>query len=397
MTIVASVRKYFDRDNHIDEILSTSRSMDEAYRKFGNVLKYFIATRDKKGPKDANYQYGLGYIQDLVVSALSQKRLQNNVLNNGYVTHSFNGYNLKMVKKYGLGSNKTYNPALANDLDVMCGVFGESRYTEDQGKGSDETYYTAPGAKSFHYACGYSPERLWCGPLAQDRGNALPVIVGESKVDYAKRVLASKAERLRTSISAEDIEVGLRAGNSVIEKLCSKKPVIAFIPIKSKHYTLNACHSSTRHYQGGNYPKLLDTIKAGTGSYREDNPLSFFTEDTHSIEQNNLGNLVHTGIIPAKDLEFIEVEDGFSLMQRRAMLKGIKPGEKIDFFSGERYIEKETKIEPVSKEQIQEEKNNIGIGKENYVSDVHYKKSTNLIENELNIDQEELGKFQQYK
>lgn len=394
MTIISSMQKFFNRDNNIDEILSTCRNIDDAYQKFGNVIKYFIATRDKSGPKDINHQYGSGYTQDPVVSAISLKKLQDNILKNGYVTHSFNGYNFKMVKKYGLGSNKTYDPALENDLDVMCGVFGESKYAEDQGNSSDETYYTAPGAKSFHYACGYSPERLWCGPLAQDRNNALPVIVGENKVDYAKRVLASKAEKLGGSISPEDLEIGLRAGNSVIDKLCSQKPVIAFIPIRSKRYTLSACHSSTLQYQGGEYPTLLDTIESGTGSYRKDCPLSFFTEDTHNIEQNNLGNLVHSGIIPAKDLEFLEVEDGFSLMQRRAMLKGIKPGEKIDFFSGERYIEKETKIEPVSKEEIQEEKNNSGIGKEFFVTDVHYKKQTNQTERDLNHDQEGLGKFQ---
>lgn len=351
MNVAKTIQKVLNDEKFMNNILLESRSLDEVYTKLGYLLSYHISTRSKKVPdqKVTSPDY---LTQEQEWQKLSPQKLKANIIDNGYVTHSFNGYNLKRVKKYGLGDPRIYDDKLGEELNFLCSVLGEGEYTANQGGGKSEVYYSAPGAKTFHYACGYSPERLWLGPLKQDRNNALPIKVGESKIEYALRVLEKKVSDLGDTINNETKEEVLEKGAKVIEKLCSQKPVVALIPITSKKHKLTAYHSSTRR-QHETEPMLIDLLKKGTGQFSPEHLQTFFTENTNLIEFNNLGNLVHNGRIKPSELQLFEVEDSFSLMQQKAKLMGMKKGEEVDYFTGNVYIPKQDNVEQKSKKEKQ--------------------------------------------
>ena len=355
MKVSKNIKKLLNNNEIVNNILLESRRIDDVYEQFGYILSYTIASRSKIAPtiKGRNPN---DLLLEPTIAKLSDKQLKRNVIDNGFVTHSFNGYNLKKIKKYGLGSHKIIDKELKKDFDELCFVLGEGEYTNNQGGGTDEIYYTTPGAKTFHYACGYSPERLWLGPLKQNRENALPIKVGETKKDYALRVLKAKIDLL--DVNDEEKKNILKTGKKVIDKLCAYKPVVALIPIKSKKYSLLAHHATTKLLLDKKQT-LLDLLKKGTGTYSTENPVTMFTENTNNIEFNNLGNLVHTGNIPASELEFFEVEDVFSLIQQRAKLKGFEIGDEINYYTGNKNVEPKAvqSVNVTSKELIKSQKN----------------------------------------
>jgi len=382
-SVAEEMQKRLDDPEFMTKVFKRCSKFEYIYGVLGEYLGHFIAVRnssepwwyafkekytyevdkqmrDKYGKKwsekssKIKAEYASQYYEEMIIDRESgdlvwdscemRPEIFSNILVDGYVTHSFNGVNLERVKEYGLGDPRIYDPDLEKDLNEFGAMFGESKYYEGQGNNKNETYYCAPGGISFRYACIYSPERLWKGPLEQDRSDMLPIIIGESRADYARRVLDKKLKELDNSEEEKKhiAEVGLR----VIDAFCTKKSVIGLIPITS---ISDSYRASTTFELNRENPLLVDDIlrEIIDGEFYRlcDNPTEFFIIEKFS-------NLVNTTRIPPKVLEFIEVEDAFVLKQKWAMVNyGLQPGDKIDALEGKPYKEPEqTKPERVEKQ-----------------------------------------------
>lgn len=357
MNIAKFINKKLKDKNFINNLLMNCESNEAIYMQLGYFLSYTIATRSKETPEHMLMGYNCNnqYIyNENVTKKLSMQNLNDNIFKKGFLTHSFNGYFYDRVKKYGLGSDKLLDKELQTDFEYAEKFLGQSRFHNFQTNSINETYLTSPGVKTFYYGCEYSPERLWLGLLYQDRNNAEPVIIGETKEEYAKRVISKKIERMDDSISEEDKEELTKCCNRIIHKLCSHNPVVAMIPIhKIKNILIS--HASAQNGSTTLSEKFEEE------RFAKNNPVYYFSQNTDGAETNNFGNITTLEQIPSKFLQFFEVEDTFTLMQRKAILQGRKVGDKIDFFTGQNYVEKnkqsptlEHNTNSIEKENIQE-------------------------------------------
>ena len=264
--IAKGMHKFLNSE-HMQEVYKNSSTPDDVYKCLGNALSFLIATRESKinyTPKAETLAESFentkgellfsGKLDDEQkqlydkLSKINKNELSKNILDKGFVTHSFNGYNLESVLKSGLGGKSNFDDKIEKAFDLLEGALGKSRFYSEQKNSSDEIYYTAPGAKTFNYACSFSPERLYLGILSQEKGEALPIVLGETKAEYMTRVLDSKLEKL--GLNDEQLISLKNAGNFLVKSFCTNPPQVALIPINSKHYDLDA-HSSSANYDHG--------------------------------------------------------------------------------------------------------------------------------------------------
>ena len=83
----------------------SGNDLENVQKILGNTFSFLIATKGKvKIDKPA---FSLGDYFKL--TGADSKKCEKQVLKNPLFTHSFNGCNLKAVKKHGLGSDETHN------------------------------------------------------------------------------------------------------------------------------------------------------------------------------------------------------------------------------------------------------------------------------------------------
>ncbi len=174
-------------DNHfLEKLLEYScNDIDVFCCYLGDIFVYYSLTNDQ----NINYSIEelLGKIYGINLFTLDE------IEQKGFFTHSCNGCMIENIKNNGLGSPLNINPELyaaVNFLEKNLKITGD--YTKQQSGKNDEVYFTSAGASSFGYACNFAPERLFLGILRQERESSIPVTVGESKIDYYRKVLYKK-------------------------------------------------------------------------------------------------------------------------------------------------------------------------------------------------------------
>lgn len=329
--IVKAMDRLLKSPDVMNELYSSSQSIIQFNDKLGTILTYYIATRDTKNMNineiTRNYYNLLNEnIKNKIKNETVEQALEKNIITNGFVTNSSNGYNRKKIKKYGLGTDKIYDKTLAKDINFLEEKICKSEFLINQKNSCDEIYYSSPGPNSFHYACSYSPERLFMGPLHQERGDALPIIIGETKKEYMIRLANKKVSLIEEKKEKKEI---LKTYKRVINKLCTSSPSISFIPIKSKNFELNASNAYSTNDKQSTLSQWIDKM-ADKGIY-------FFEKSQGGSGSSNMGNLVSIGVkVPPSCIDILEVPDCFEIMQNMAIAKGMKKGDKIDYFTGEK-------------------------------------------------------------
>lgn len=369
--LAKTLNKIFTDKTFIEELAKNCKSISDMQYVMGQILTYYISTRDTKiysYEEICNLSYLYTKPKNIKRKESEQEALLRNIIDEGVVTHSFNGFNLSKIKKNGLGSDKNYDSTLAVELAKLEKDLGISEYVEHQTNGVSEIYYTSPGANSIYYAMQQSPERLFHGPLNQGK-NPLPVLVGEKKEDYYLRVVIDKINK---NYRLEEQQPIIDNARKVISKLCSQRPQIALIPITSKKYTLNANHA----FIHGETKSLRDYLEYQSGGNMFNWAIStFFADCLGGAHPSNCSNLVSTNVkIPASELTFVSIPDSFEILQIKARQKGLKPGEKFDLYSLEKIEEnkikyeyhtsKSTILEKTHKEEITPQKETSTINKE---------------------------------
>lgn len=217
--------------------MDNNYSYKKIYEKMGEVLEYYILTRDTN----------ISYSYEELSSKLKQldfDKYKDNVINNGFVTFSFNGNKKHFIDKYGLDYTSKLNDEerteLNNrreDLRELENLLGESGYLKDVSNSNNKEFIfvCSPGAKTFYYACRNAPERLYEGPLRDYLGETafkdMPMIVGETKANYIMRVLESAIDDKCEIEESFDKKHAKEVAEKVVKEYCISSPAIAMIDI----------------------------------------------------------------------------------------------------------------------------------------------------------------------
>lgn len=332
------LNRIYSNKKIMDSIISSSETVNEIDRKMAEIMKYYIVTRDNKVRSYDFITKRIDRCQDYIVNRkkgqLKFEAYFNNCILDGVVTHAFNGYNLDKVKRYGLGDERIFDKELTKNLQRLEEDLGSSEYVLCQSSDTSEIYYSGVGDTSFYYACYLSPERLYLGPL--EGFDNEQIILGESKYNFMLRVLKNK---IYSKCNINEQSELVKVAEDVISKLCTKKPVIALIPIQRDDFELNASDASAKDNMKSLSEYLIKNINL-SARRSEDGKLKYdpilgsrfdvFTENYWEV--TNLDNLVSRGVrVPPKYLNFVIVPDDFELTQRLALSKGCNKGDKIDY------------------------------------------------------------------
>lgn len=308
----------------------------------GKIIEYYISTGYDKilSPEQVNEELQ-NYAKQLPTIANFDNYFDN-VITNGYFTHSFNGYMLEHYKKHGIGS-KLNDEELTKNFKILEKYIGVSNYVARYAKKIPEFYITSPGNNSIYYALMQSPERLWHGPLSQrdDESPILPV-VGETRSQYAMRIVKDKI--IKQNLNLEEAEQVLKAARIVIDKLCTSNPIVAFIPTKllMDSYVMK---SGILYKNLGNMNEMDYVRQNGKllSKYLQDQ--SYYDAPTKKVDttffcknfggdwdRSELDDISVLGtIIPFNKIQTIQFDDSFTVCQRILKHWGVEDGIPFDF------------------------------------------------------------------
>ena len=334
---IANIINYYINDKDLlGELVKKNKTIIEIKNDISEVIKYFIMTRDTELNLDIddiigrslaiqNKQQGYYRGNDFIKYEYNMNEIKENTNTNGFVTHSFNAYIKGKVKQKGLRNDKTNDKQLSEDLLFLESKVGRNKYLDNQNyTNSKEIYIAAPGQASVHYATNMNPERLYLGPLSQERDSALPIKVGENKKDYLMRVALEKTMQLPKTEYSEVMNCFKR----VIDKLANDQACIALIPIKSKNYELQVAYSA-----GKPENRKYTTID----NYYSQMALNGLYLSNSFGNSGQLNDGVTVGkTIPGKEIGIIDVPDEYVILQKIAKEKGLEQGSYIDYFTGQK-------------------------------------------------------------
>lgn len=309
---------------------------------FGKIIEYYISTGYNKilTPKQVDEE-----LQNHTNHLPTRANFDNyfdNIITNGYFTHSFNGYMLEHYKKNGIGA-KLNDEELTENFKILEKYIGVSNYVAKYAKTISEFYITSPGNNSIYYALMQSPERLWHGPLSQkdDESPILPV-VGETKSQYAMRIVKDKI--IKRSLNLEEADEVIKAAKIVIGKLCTTNPVVAFIPARllMNSYVMK---SGIFYKSLGNIDEMDYVKKEGKELSKYLQNQIYYDAQTKQVDttffcknfggdwdRSELDDVSVLGtIIPFDKVQTIDFDDSFAVCQRILKHWEVEDGTPFDF------------------------------------------------------------------
>lgn len=324
------LNKLFNDENFMENILSfcmakKAFSVTRIKEILSNYLIYYLYTNDTN--LELSYSIITKEVSKLMNSKFSSE-LYDKVITNGYLTHSFNGYDRKWYEAYGFDYVSLLNKVEREDLNCLRWTVNmlernlkQSGFVDDFLL-RDQIFLCAPGMKTFHYLLEASPERLFLGPLYQPKLQEQPIIVGEAKQEYYKRVLMRNIEKNFTGDALCDAV--FESCQIVTSAYCTKNPCFALIPIASiLDKTLGRSYDLSDSF--ADY--LNENIKLGKTRVED-----FLTiEGTDAFEP--FGDLAtYCSCMPnTDDFAIVEGPDLYNLKQKYAQMMGYKPGKAISF------------------------------------------------------------------
>lgn len=329
--LIKNLNAIFRSEKFIRSLMQEENSFsDYIYSKMGRVLEYYIITRDE----NINYTY-----EDIEkkLSQIDYEQFKENIIDNGFMTHSFNGNKKDKIEKYGLDYVTKMNDEelkqhkeMRKSLNELEKLLGTSEYVKNLERNKDNSYnqsifVCSPGAKTFHYACSRSPERLYEGPLKGFEKE--PMIVGETKENYLMRVLEKKINAKYPQNNSKDREYAIQVAKKVIDSYCSFSPSFAMLSLAE----IKDIQSGMTEYENKGTESLISRInRAIMSDYRN----IFSTVPSDALETNNLGDLaIISTEIPKNAISIVQCMDEFEMQQIFARMQGLKEGEFIDYTS----------------------------------------------------------------
>ncbi len=316
---------------YMNKLYNESFSLDDSLSLLGCIMEAIISSNGEvpshfvRTPYElTRFLYGLG---------LNNNDLKNNIMTNPILCHAFNGANLEKVVKYGLGSDKVIDEDIAKNINELESSFGTIKnYYHFQLNSRNEFYAGFPGFSEMEFATKYSPERLFLGILNQDKNQELPMILGETKKGYYTRVIDHKIDLLECRIDKDKLKW---LGHNIVNKFCTKRPIIALFDTYSPKYNL-----VVRDFMKNEDVPIEKFLKINLKFYALGNPVDAFSRYTCGKNIFDVDDMsICDNVIPPTSLGLIEVPDGYELRQYLAHVKGARWGDKIDFVSGKKIDE----------------------------------------------------------
>lgn len=298
------------------------------------VLNYYITTRDTS--QNITVEELKDNYQKLNNHHLTEQQLDN-IITNGFLTHSFCGVERKYISKYGFDywdkiseSERMKLLHIRNCLKRLEYEVGKNPYLTYRESDNlpeiveKEVFMTFPGSKTIHYSQ-YAPERLYLGPIGMSSFSNFPMIAGESKKDYLTRILKYKIETCTYNIDQDEL---LEVAKSVIDYYTQKQNCISFINIKDiinkPIYTI--------FYENGDDDHLKKYCKAISSNIFYAHQV--FTKFPNDRAEGllDIGNLVILSTdIPVDSLSFADFPNLYDLKQKYLKQKGISEGTLIEY------------------------------------------------------------------
>lgn len=308
----------------------------------GKIIEYYISTGYDKILTPEEVDEELQNHANHLPTRANFNNYFDNVITNGYFTHSFNGYMLEHYKKHGIGS-KLNDEELTENFKILEKYIGVSNYVARYAKKIPEFYITSPGNNSIYYALMQSPERLWHGPLSQrdDESPILP-LVGETKSQYAMRIVKDKI--IKRNLNLEEAEQVLKSAKIVIGKLCTSNPMVAFIParllmdsyvMKSGIYYKSLGNMDEMDYVRQNGKPLSEYLQEQSyydAPTKKVDTTFFCKHFGGDWDRSELDDVSVLGtIIPFDKVQAIQFDDSFAVCQRILKHWGVEDGTPFDF------------------------------------------------------------------
>ena len=303
--------------------------------KLAIVLNYYLITGDTQ--TDYTFDDILEKFQVLLKNT-SEVELRK-IIENGYLTHSFNGSSKEYIQKYGFDYMSKLNEQELNEinkkrerLDYLSKKYGENYYIKEareirerkniEEPTGEEFFYCTPGIDSIQYALEQSPERLYNGILKDSRE---PMIVGESKKNYLIRCLRKKIEPEDYSIMEQ-----------MVNDYCTFPPYIALlqyekmknVPTSVTVFDNNSSHSLSEIVEKLDPKQIEDYFPIGIRR-----PSMEFLKKHGSYYLSNMVTLAE--FTPETEYPMIKMPDMYEIMQMYARTRGLQVGQVFDCKTGD--------------------------------------------------------------
>lgn len=221
------------------------------------------------------------------------------------------------------------------DARFIAECFGKKASFSDDNL--DILYTTLPGTTEMNYATQTFPAIIFEDVFQCSAGHELPFSpkVGEKEEDYWARVLDTKIAESK-DFPQDKIEEVLERGMRLAKNFCTGKNRIYLIPIKDV-LANKASFGDIMGVRGGEFKdgettddamsEVLSLEELSTTYGRDPNNVSELYGDPNFSSEYGIAIY---GKIPQENIQCIEVERGYDIMQRKAKQKGLKDGEAID-------------------------------------------------------------------
>lgn len=222
-----------------------------------------------------------------------------------------------------------------DDARFIAECFGKKASFSDDNL--DILYTTLPGTTEMNYATQTFPAIIFEDVFQCSAGHELPFSpkVGEKEEDYWTRVLDTKIAE-NEGFPQDKIEEVRERGMRLAKNFCAGKNRIYLIPIKDV-LANKASFGDIMGVRGGEFrdgettddvmDEVLDLEELCAAYGRDANNVSELYGDPNFLSEYGI---VIYGKIPQENIQYIEVERGYDIMQRKAKQKGLKDGEEIN-------------------------------------------------------------------
>lgn len=221
------------------------------------------------------------------------------------------------------------------EQDVEDARFIASCFNKEINYGTSDLpilYTTLPGTVEFNYATQTFPAGLYEDVFQESADHSLSIepLVDEPENRYWQRVLSTKLST--QELTAEQLSEALSRGERLINNFCRGKNRIYFLPIDS----LKQNHSSFGDVDGlrggrveaTSIEEILDTLPT-LGEEMEQSYIGSVYDAYQNPNFSSEHGVAIYGPIISKDIQYIEVERAYDIMQKRAKTMGLQSGEPI--------------------------------------------------------------------
>ncbi len=330
--VASAYNKVLQNRGYMNGLYNQSCDQNDVLRTLSGVLECLVASRKFTPNEYLKNPYMV--LRYLYFCGLNNDKIEENIFSNPILCHAFNGDNYEKVLQYGLGDYRVLDKKYLRMMDEIESAFESlDTYYHFQLNKRNEFFAGFPGFAEMEFVTKNSPERHFLGIFNQKIAQSEPIIMGETKKGYYTRVIDHKIDALENCLDKDRLKC---IGHKIVNKFCSKRPILALFDAVSKDGEYNLI---TRDCMKCKDMPIKEYIFLQ--SDRILNPTEAFSRSTCGKNLTDLDDMgIYDSIVPGHALGLVEMPDSYEIKQYLAFIRGCEWGDLIDFHSGKRvYID----------------------------------------------------------